>query len=36
MNESEDTVSDLEDTVTVSEKVRKDLLKTTRIQEKIF
>ena len=34
MNESEDRISDLEDTITASEKLEKDLLKTTRMQEK--
>lgn len=36
MNENEDRVSNLEDTVAASERVRKDLLKTTRMQEKII
>ena len=36
MNESEDRVSDLEDTVTAREKVRKEILKTTKMQDEII
>ena len=36
VNESEDRISDLEDTKAASEKERKDLLKTTRMQERII
>ena len=35
-NESENRLSDLEDTIAANEKVRKDLLKTTRMQKKII
>ena len=36
LNESENRLSDLKDTITAREKVRKDLLKATRMQEKII